>query len=311
MVRATALVSPRPLRAHITIDFALNPDDCPLQCHNGRQVDAAGRELCQCRQIASDDFDNFRHTAKANEDIDILSNPSSSGYLALSDNEAIHCPKFHCSRICTHGFQLNQRGCPICKCQRCKSIQDCHKKCTLGLIHDSRGCPTCQCRSPLNSDLVSSTAVSHCKAGNTSYTYGDRWKINDCTSCICHHGGPTCTEIICPLPCPNPIFITVRYFLWAYCAAAHWKWTGVTGFGFFHRGSAVRFAVVTRHHQSITTLLATTTKVSVDIFSLFPWSWRNGEGDSWAKVLSRRRVNERQGNVRYWLTLLTWPWCMP
>ena len=113
--------------------------------------------------------------------------------------------------------QTDQRGCPICKCQRCRPLHDCHKKCALGLVHDSRGCPTCQCRSPFNPETTSASATaSHrCTSsndGNVSYAYGERWQVDDCTSCICHHGGPTCTEMICPLPCHNAIFIPVNTF---------------------------------------------------------------------------------------------------
>ena len=141
-------------------------------------------------------------------------------------NEAISCPKVPCKRMCPHGFQTDARGCPICKCQRCKSIQPCHKKCAFGLIHDSRGCPTCHCRTSASSTsgtssaspaMTSSFPISTSSStngkclttGNLTFNYGDRWQMDDCTHCVCHPGGPTCTEMACPLPCHNAVFVPV------------------------------------------------------------------------------------------------------
>ena len=171
----------------------ITADDCHLQCNFGRKLDSNGSELCECFKVPDQG-----HFAELEHDVE------QDNYVTAADNEALSCPKVPCSRMCPHGFQVDRRGCPICKCQRCKSISKCHKKCALGLVHDSRGCATCQCRSPLTA-----SPAAKCQSNNQSYSSGERWQLDDCTSCICHHGGPTCTEMTCPLPCHNPLFIQV------------------------------------------------------------------------------------------------------
>ena len=209
-------------------------DDCHLQCLYGRAVDSSGRELCECRKVPDEDFRDLQVTIQTKvidrdggEGVD--GQESDGDFVTAGANEAINCPRVPCKRMCAHGFQTDERGCPVCKCQRCKSIQSCHKKCALGLVHDGRGCPTCHCRpgvstSPsqiggatrqpvmTSSFSVSSSSNGKCLAGGsnlTFYNYGDRWQMDDCTHCVCHPGGPTCTETACPLPCHNAIFVPV------------------------------------------------------------------------------------------------------
>lgn len=207
-------------------------DDCHLQCLYGRAVDPNGRELCECRKVPDEDFRDLQVTIQTkviDQDGDGVDGQETDGdFVMAGANEAINCPKVACKRMCAHGFQTDERGCPVCKCQRCKSIQPCHKKCALGLVHDGRGCPTCHCRpggstlpsqigsgaatrlpSMTSSFSVSSSTNGKCLAGggNLTYNYGDRWQMDDCTHCVCHPGGPTCTEMACPLPCHNAIFV--------------------------------------------------------------------------------------------------------
>ncbi|EFX86679.1 hypothetical protein DAPPUDRAFT_313009 [Daphnia pulex] len=207
-------------------------DDCHLQCLYGRAVDSSGRELCECRKVPDEDFRDLQVTIQTKvidraEGVD--GQEADGDFVTAGANEAINCPRVPCKRMCAHGFQTDERGCPICKCQRCKSIQPCHKKCALGLVHDGRGCPTCHCRPGVSSSTspsqnggatrqpvmtssfsVSSSSNGKCLAGGsnlTFYNYGDRWQMDDCTHCVCHPGGPTCTEMACPLPCHNAIFV--------------------------------------------------------------------------------------------------------
>lgn len=209
-------------------------DDCHLQCLYGRAVDSSGRELCECRKVPDEDFRDLQVTIQTKvidraEGVD--GQEADGDFVTAGANEAINCPRVPCKRMCAHGFQTDERGCPICKCQRCKSIQPCHKKCALGLVHDGRGCPTCHCRPGVSSSTspsqnggatrqpvmtssfsVSSSSNGKCLAGGsnlTFYNYGDRWQMDDCTHCVCHPGGPTCTEMACPLPCHNAIFVPV------------------------------------------------------------------------------------------------------
>lgn len=190
-------------------------------------LDSNGRELCECRKVLDEDFRDLQVTiqTKGTEREDAEGRDADGDFVTAGANEAtISCPKVPCKRMCSHGFQTDERGCPICKCQRCKSIQPCHKKCALGLIHDSRGCPTCQCRSvgssstlgagaatpPMTSSVSVNSSNGKCLvAGNLTFNYGDRWQMDDCTHCICHPGGPTCTEMACPLPCHNAVFVPV------------------------------------------------------------------------------------------------------
>ena len=182
--------------------------------------------------MPDEDYRDLRVTIKTrlispdDEEID-------ENYLTTNENEALSCPKIPCKKTCQHGFQTNGRGCPICKCQRCQSIQPCRKKCPLGLIHDARGCPTCRCRtsavgspvtpsvtwSPSNGPTTTSLSNGDGKCfsavTNATYSYGERWLVDDCTQCLCHPGGPTCTEMACPVPCHHPVFVpvTIHYLI--------------------------------------------------------------------------------------------------
>ena len=217
----------------ISNSLLLMIDDCHIQCHYGRAVDSSGRELCECRKVPDEDFRDLQVTIQTKvterdgaEGVD--GQEMDGDFVTAGANEAISCPRVPCKRMCPHGFQTDNRGCPICKCQRCKSIQPCHKKCALGLVHDGRGCPTCHCRPPTATSsgdaatpavtssfsVSSSSSNGKCLAAgmNLTFNYGDRWQMDDCTHCVCHHGGPTCTEMACPLPCHNPVFVPVRVF---------------------------------------------------------------------------------------------------
>jgi len=120
---------------------------------------------------------------------------------------------------------VDNSGCPVCKCQRCRSMARCDKKCTLGLALDARGCPVCKCRAPVVASPASpalpvsvSTQVACQTPNGTSYSNGQSWQVDPCTSCICHQGGTTCTETTCPSPCHNPLFIQVSsLFLSFFC----------------------------------------------------------------------------------------------
>jgi len=179
-------------------------DDCHLQCHYGRKVDANGAELCECLKDSEErlnqgdvDTESTSASSEEKEDVKFVTNVEQD-----VNDVTSRCPEVKCSRLCPHGFQVGRNGCPLCKCQRCKSMSKCTKKCALGPVHDSRGCRTCQCRSPLTA-----APTVKCLTTNGSYSSGQRWQLDVCTSCICHHGGPTCTETACPLPCHNPLFI--------------------------------------------------------------------------------------------------------
>ena len=214
-------------------------DDCPLQCLYGRLVDSVtGNELCQCRKLPEEDFHDLQSvtnnhsgkmkTIRLHQETSASSSSSINSAINQEDDEEDDenhqdfvtasgggCHKVPCKRMCPHGFQTDRRGCPVCKCQRCKSIQPCHKKCPLGLIHDGRGCPTCQCRSSTTTTTVAPPppiVVSHCTTtGNVTYSLGEHWQMDDCTRCVCHQGGPTCAEMTCPIlqDCPAPAIFFV------------------------------------------------------------------------------------------------------
>jgi len=188
-------------------------DDCHLQCHHGRKLDANGTELCEC--IKEKDADDAQTTSTDSQE------KEDGKYAATIDNDIndindindvndipSRCPEVPCSRICPRGFQVDNSGCPVCKCQRCRSMARCEKKCAVGLVLDARGCPLCQCRSPPVVSPASVATQINCQTTNgTLYTNGQSWQVDQCTSCICHQGGATCTETTCPLPCHNPLFI--------------------------------------------------------------------------------------------------------
>lgn len=214
-------------------------DDCPLQCLYGRLADSVtGNELCQCRKLPEEDFHDLqsvtnnnsgnKKTIRLHQETSASSSSSINSAINQEDDEEDDenhqdfvtasgggCHKVPCKRMCPHGFQTDRRGCPVCKCQRCKSIQPCHKKCPLGLIHDGRGCPTCQCRSSTTTTTFAPPpliVVSHCTTtGNVTYSLGEHWQMDDCTRCVCHQGGPTCAEMTCPIlqDCPAPAILFV------------------------------------------------------------------------------------------------------
>ena len=242
-------------------------DDCHIQCHYGRAVDSSGRELCECRKVPDEDFRDLQVTIQTKvterdgaEGVD--GQEMDGDFVTAGANEAISCPRVPCKRMCPHGFQTDNRGCPICKCQRCKSIQPCHKKCALGLVHDGRGCPTCHCRPPTATSsgdaatpavtssfsVSSSSSNGKCLAAgmNLTFNYGDRWQMDDCTHCVCHHGGPTCTEMACPLPCHNPVFVPVSVFFFfrSFVDPPNWAvWVNIDTLT--HRVNAVQSAART------------------------------------------------------------------
>lgn len=183
-----------------------------------------------------------------------------------SENEAISCPRVPCKRMCTHGFQTDRHGCPICKCLRCPSIQRCHKKCPLGLVHDSRGCPSCQCRTANSSTTSFTTAdaslpssgsspppsIRGCPGpANRTYAYGERWQLDECTQCLCHPGGPTCTEATCPLPCHNAVFIPVIEFHFQLARRNKLKFLSFV----YSRANAVHCAVIRDGQRQLPTRL--------------------------------------------------------
>ena len=204
-------------------NLGTNTDDCPLQCLYGRLVDPInGRELCECRKLPEEDFHDLQSVNKASiQETNLATIDNNAGHQDDDDEDEEDfvttngggCHKVPCKRMCPHGFQTDRRGCPVCKCQRCKSIHPCHKKCALGLVHDGRGCPTCQCRSPPTTTLMTTLAPpSKCTTtGNMTYSLGEYWQMDDCTRCVCHQGGPTCAEMTCPLlSCPNVLFVPVN-----------------------------------------------------------------------------------------------------
>jgi Antistasin family len=78
-------------------------DDCHLQCHHGRVIDASGRELCECRRVPEREFHNLRVTS---DDGDGDDEDDGRGYVTAAGNEALNCPKVPCTRMCPHGFQV-------------------------------------------------------------------------------------------------------------------------------------------------------------------------------------------------------------
>ena len=78
-------------------------DDCHLQCHHGRVIDASGRELCECRRVPEREFHHLRVTS---DDDDADDDDDGRGYVTAAGNEALNCPKVPCTRMCPHGFQV-------------------------------------------------------------------------------------------------------------------------------------------------------------------------------------------------------------
>ncbi|XP_033725958.1 BPTI/Kunitz domain-containing protein 4-like [Pecten maximus] len=58
-----------------------------------------------------------------------------------------------CMVYCHYGNVMDERGCPLCKCnpapvkEHCEKPV-CNKDCLHGYVDDGDGCPTCECITP-------------------------------------------------------------------------------------------------------------------------------------------------------------------
>lgn len=82
-------------------------DDCHLQCHHGRKLDANGAELCEC--IKEEDADDFGTTLTGIQEKEVATidnNLNDISYVNDINQVPSVCPEVPCSRICPRGFQV-------------------------------------------------------------------------------------------------------------------------------------------------------------------------------------------------------------
>ena len=126
------------------------------------------------------------------------------------------CPFFECEQECPHGFELDPKGCPTCKCNKCRSLADCTLECRYGYETNEKGCAICECRDERSHNthpLVGSTRnnkhlVARCliTSDGVPRLDGEEWS-DSCRHCICKDGTEMCSLITCPAPsCEHPIF---------------------------------------------------------------------------------------------------------
>ncbi|XP_021377809.1 BPTI/Kunitz domain-containing protein 4-like [Mizuhopecten yessoensis] len=58
-----------------------------------------------------------------------------------------------CMMYCRYGNVIDERGCPLCKCNPAPPNDQCEKPicdtvCFLGYVDGEDGCPTCECINP-------------------------------------------------------------------------------------------------------------------------------------------------------------------
>ena len=89
--------------------FVLLLDDCHLQCHYGRKVDANGAELCECLKDSEErlnqgdvDTESTSASSEEKEDVKFVTNVEQD-----VNDVTSRCPEVKCSRLCPHGFQVH------------------------------------------------------------------------------------------------------------------------------------------------------------------------------------------------------------
>ncbi|XP_065201867.1 cysteine-rich motor neuron 1 protein-like isoform X3 [Planococcus citri] len=145
--------------------------DCHLECENYME-DSVGHKLCMC-----------------------------------APPTPIVCPPLkNCDKSCTRGFQKDENGCDVCKCEKCPILDDCPKECSNGFDKNDKGCSICKCKPWKTRSGDANIEGSGCKTeGNIWRDDGENW-FDGCRQCTCIGNKEMCSLIHCPsLLCENPI----------------------------------------------------------------------------------------------------------
>lgn len=133
-------------------------------------------------------------------DLGHLSSSASSSSLTMKGV----CYSEDGSTVYGEGQKWRPNPCQSCLClkgkvqcfqESCPPMEDCLHP----MLVKHRCCPVCLGSKSSRSML--------CLQDGRAYRDGERWTVNDCTSCICLKGMQMCTEKICSPWCPRPLHL--------------------------------------------------------------------------------------------------------
>jgi hypothetical protein len=90
------------------------------------------------------------------------------------------CEPVMCDLFCEFGFQVDERGCEVCKCNECKPVL-CKMYCEYGFKKDANGCEVCECNEPPACETFTDPTGQVCeRCFNPDGSVTMRCGIDDC-----------------------------------------------------------------------------------------------------------------------------------